>query len=108
MDAFSPTPPTWTDTATHALTFCCPVCKQLPSTAVRVWMNRYAPVLSETYHRKWQEFYQCQCTEVWWAWSTDRPPSPLVKSETPESSTILIEPLQQFDDDDFSDELMSL
>ncbi|MFH7030348.1 MAG: hypothetical protein ACHBN1_34585 [Heteroscytonema crispum UTEX LB 1556] len=25
------------------------------------------------HRRKWQEFYQCHCGTVWWAWSSDRP-----------------------------------
>lgn len=53
--------------------------------AERVWVNRRSPVLTENYHRKWQEFYQCQCGCVWWAWSDERPPSDLVvQDSTPE------------------------
>ena len=83
MDAFSPTPPPWTTTATHALEFHCPTCRAKPEKQVRVWLNRYAPVVSEDYRRKWQEFYQCDCGTVWWAWSTDRPASDLLSSERP-------------------------
>ena len=77
MDAFSPTPPPWTQTALHALQFCCPRCGTPAAEAQQVWINRRAPVFEENYRRKWQEFYQCQCTQVWWAWSTDRPTSNL-------------------------------
>lgn len=84
MDAFSATPPAWTKPATHALDFCCPSCRASASKAVRVWINRRAPVMGEDYRRKWQEFYQCECDRVWWAWSSDRPPSELVKSEPPQ------------------------
>ena len=81
MDAFNPTPPQWTKTATHALEFRCPHCHTSVMEAQRVWINRRAPVMDENYQRKWQEFYQCQCGKVWWAWSSDRPPSDLVKEE---------------------------
>ena len=81
MDAFSPTPPAWTNTATHALEFCCPSCRAPVTAAQRVWINRRAPVLGDNSRRKWQEFYQCQCELVWWAWSSDRPPSELTKSQ---------------------------
>lgn len=77
MDAFSPYPPDWTKTAVHAIGFCCPRCNQGPASAQKVWLNRRAPVMAEDYRRKWQEFYQCECDGVWWAWSSDRPPSPL-------------------------------
>lgn len=77
MDAFSPTPPAWTKTAVHALQFCCPRCRATADTAKKVWMNRGSPVISEDYRPKWQEFYQCECGQAWWAWSTDRPPSEL-------------------------------
>ena len=77
MDAFSATPPAWTQPATHALDFCCPRCRAPASKAVQVWINRRAPVMGEDYRRKWQEFYQCECDHVWWAWSSDRPPSEL-------------------------------
>ena len=83
MEAFNPTPPEWTTKATHALEFCCPTCRRGPQVAQRVWINRYAPVLGEDYRRKWQEFYQCECSQVWWAWSTVRPPSQLGKRENP-------------------------
>ncbi|AFY77753.1 MAG: hypothetical protein IGR93_14990 [Hydrococcus sp. C42_A2020_068] len=77
MDAFSPTPPGWTETAVHALDFSCPRCRASAIKAQRVWINRRAPVIGEDYRRKWQEFYQCKCGQVWWSWSSDRPPSEL-------------------------------
>lgn len=73
MEAFSPTPPPWTERAVHALGFCCPRCGAPASQAERVWIDRRSPVLSEDYRRQWQEFYQCQCQQPWWAWSRDRP-----------------------------------
>jgi len=75
MDPFSPTPPDWTDSAIHARGFFCPSCQALPSVAQGVWINRRAPVSGEEGRRKWQEFYQCECGQSWWAWSSDRPPS---------------------------------
>ncbi len=82
MDAFDPFPPPWTKTATHALKFCCPSCRSEAATAQRVWINRRAPVIRENSRRRqWQEFYQCECGEVWWAWSSDRPPSELTKRD---------------------------
>lgn len=75
MEAFVPNPPEWTETATHVFTFCCPNCNASVMEAEKVWLNRYAPVISEDYRKKWQEFYQCKCGQVWWAWSTDRPQS---------------------------------
>jgi hypothetical protein len=75
MDPFSFTPPDWTEKATHAIAFCCPRCQALPATAQRVWINRRSPVTGEDQRRKWQEFYQCECGQAWWAWSSDRPPS---------------------------------
>lgn len=83
MDAFSPVPPRWTKSATHALEFCCPSCRASVSEAQQVWINRRAPVMTEDDHRKWQEFYQCQCGTAWWAWSSDRPPSELAKRDRP-------------------------
>ncbi|PSP16999.1 MAG: hypothetical protein BRC58_07690 [Cyanobacteria bacterium QS_8_64_29] len=74
MDAFSPTPPAWTDRAVHALEFCCPSCQAPAARAQRAWLNRRAPVLEAGNCRKWQEFYQCECGQVWWGWSSDRPP----------------------------------
>jgi hypothetical protein len=76
MDAFSPYPPEWIKNARHALAFHCPSCQALPHDAQRAWLNRYAPVTDALYRRRWQEFYECQCGTVWWAWSSDRPPSP--------------------------------
>ena len=86
MEAFSPNSPDWTKTAIHALEFCCPNCRSSPIKAKKVWINRYAPVVSDDYRRKWQEFYQCECDKVWWAWNSDRPPSELVKGDRPSSS----------------------
>lgn len=77
MDAFQPVSPPWTQSAKHALQFCCPQCQAAVTEAQQVWINRYAPVTVENRRRKWQEFYQCQCGQVWWAWSSDRPPSEL-------------------------------
>jgi hypothetical protein len=77
MDAFSLNPPTWVETAVHAQAFCCPRCQSLCTVAQKAWINRRAPVYMENQGRKWQEFYECECGCVWWAWSSDRPPSPL-------------------------------
>ncbi|MBF2058350.1 MAG: hypothetical protein IGQ45_14320 [Cyanobacterium sp. T60_A2020_053] len=73
MEAFNRIAPDWTKTATHALEFYCPCCSAPPRKAQRVWFNRYAPVIMENYQKKWQEFYLCECDEVWWAWSSQRP-----------------------------------
>lgn len=73
MDAFAPIPPKWTDQAVHAYEFCCPSCHASSREAVQVWINRRSPVSTENHRRKWQEFYNCQCDYVWWAWSSDRP-----------------------------------
>jgi hypothetical protein len=73
MEAFSRNAPEWTKTAIHALNFCCPRCHVSSHEAQKVWLNRYAPVTTEDYRRKYQEFYLCQCQQVWWAWSSDRP-----------------------------------
>ncbi|RMF26736.1 MAG: hypothetical protein D6756_03200 [Cyanobacteria bacterium J083] len=81
MDAFDPTPPVWTNTATHSLTFTCPSCGASVQKAKKVWLNRRAPVTIEGYRRKYQEFYQCECEQSWWAWSNDRPPTNLTKSD---------------------------
>lgn len=78
MDAFQPTPPDWTTDAIHAAEFCCPECSASSLEAQQVWINRRSPVYSENNRRKWQEFYACQCGSVWWAWSSDRPPSDLL------------------------------
>ena len=75
MDAFAPLPPQWTNEATHALEFCCPKCGSTSREAEKVWINRRSPVVTEMYRRKWQEFYYCNCSHVWWAWSNDRPPA---------------------------------
>ncbi|AUT02714.1 hypothetical protein CLI64_21220 [Nostoc sp. CENA543] len=84
MDAFAPIPPEWTHKAVHAYEFCCPSCRASSLEAVQVWINRRSPVLTEGNRRKWQEFYHCQCGCVWWAWSSDRPPSDLIKQQDSE------------------------
>ena len=87
MDAFALTPPEWTDRATHALQFYCPKCHASSLEAQKVWINRRSPVImprdTNNGRRKlrWQEFYQCQCNHVWWAWSSDRPPSELSSAQ---------------------------
>lgn len=81
MEAFDPTPPDWTQSAVHAKAFACPTCKTSSKAAVKVWINRRSPVFTEDHRRKWQEFYQCQCNQAWWAWSSDRPPSELAQQE---------------------------
>ncbi|AFZ48010.1 hypothetical protein Cyast_2060 [Cyanobacterium stanieri PCC 7202] len=73
MEAFARSAPQWTYQATHAVSFCCPRCGASPRQATKVWLNRYAPVTMENRQRKWQEFYACECEQVWWAWSCDRP-----------------------------------
>ena len=73
MEAFSRNAPEWTKKATHALNFRCPRCNLSSRQAQKVWLNRYAPVTTEDYTRKYQEFYMCECEQVWWAWSSDRP-----------------------------------
>lgn len=75
MEAFDPTPPEWTEQAVHATSFCCPSCAETTAKASAVWINRRAPVYTYNQKRKWQEFYHCECGTVWWAWSSDRPPS---------------------------------
>ncbi len=79
MDAFSPSPPAWTETAIHGIGFYCPRCHSAANKAQQVWINRRSPVMGENYHRKWQEFYHCECGQAWWGWSSDRPPSNLTK-----------------------------
>ena len=85
MDAFNPIPPPWTQSAKHAVQFRCPRCNAPAIEAQQVWINRYAPVTGENRRRKWQEFYQCKCDQVWWAWSDDRPPSELANRQQPNS-----------------------
>ena len=75
MDAFSPSPPNWTQTAIHGVTFHCPRCQSKANKARQVWINRRSPVMGEDYRRKWQEFYHCECGQAWWGWSSDRPSS---------------------------------
>lgn len=72
LEAFSRQVPEWTKTATHALNLHCPCCFASSRQAQKVWLNRYAPVTTESYTRKYQEFYLCECEKVWWAWSNDR------------------------------------
>lgn len=81
MEAFDPVPPEWTQSAIHAIEFCCPTCRSSSREANLVWLNRRSPVITDDYRRKWQEFYQCQCGRAWWAWSSDRPPSDLAKPD---------------------------
>ncbi len=75
MDAFAPIAPEWTNQAVHAHQFCCPSCHASSLAAVKVWINRRSPVITPDHRRKWQEFYHCQCSCVWWGWSSDRPPA---------------------------------
>lgn len=84
MEAFAPIPPDWTQAATHAHEFRCPACHCTCMEAERVWINRRSPVYTEDYRKKWQEFYHCQCGSVWWAWSTERPPSEFANREPPD------------------------
>jgi hypothetical protein len=84
MEAFALIPPEWTNRAVHAYEFCCPKCHASSLEATKVWINRRSPVTTENYRRKWQEFYHCNCNYVWWAWSSDRPPTNLKKSEEAE------------------------
>lgn len=81
MEAFDLIPPEWSKTASHAFNFQCPTCHSSCMEAQRVWINRRSPVMTESYQKKWQEFYQCQCGCAWWAWSSDRPPSDLAKRQ---------------------------
>ncbi len=89
MDAFSPFPPTWTKDAVHAQPFGCPKCGAGSREAKQVWLNRRAPVFTDGRKRKWQEFYQCECDSVWWAWSSDRPPLDLHDPENSEGGESL-------------------
>jgi hypothetical protein len=77
MEAFALIPPEWTNQAIHAHKFCCPSCNASSLEAEQVWLNRRSPVITEEHRRKWQEFYHCNCGCVWWAWSSDRPPTDL-------------------------------
>lgn len=81
MNPFAVTPPDWLAEAYHARGFECPRCCAGPKEAQAVWVNRRSPVFTENQRRKWQEFYYCQCGCVWWAWSSDRPPSVLARDE---------------------------
>ncbi|NJN38599.1 MAG: hypothetical protein HC790_07575 [Acaryochloridaceae cyanobacterium CSU_3_4] len=84
MNAFDLTPPAWINSATHARQFHCPSCQASCLEAQQVWLNRRAPVITEQYQRKWQEFYECHCGQAWWAWSSDRHPSELHPQDYPE------------------------
>jgi hypothetical protein len=75
MDAFSPTPPDWTEIATHAQGFCCPTCHSSSTAATAAWINRRSPIFVENRQRKWQEFYHCECGKAWWGWSDERTPN---------------------------------
>jgi hypothetical protein len=75
MEAFSPTPPNWTELATHAPEFCCPSCHAGSAESTAAWINRRSPVMAENRRRKWQEFYQCNCGKAWWGWSDERTPN---------------------------------
>jgi hypothetical protein len=79
MEAFDPIPPSWTQSAIHAREFCCPKCSLSSLEATKVWINRRSPVFTEDHRRKWQEFYSCPCGAIWWAWSSDRPPTDFIK-----------------------------
>jgi hypothetical protein len=81
MDAFARTPPNWIESASHAREFCCPTCRALSGEAEQAWINYRSPVFTENRRRKWQEFYQCNCGTVWWAWNSDRPPTTLKKPD---------------------------
>lgn len=81
IEAFSPIAPEWAQNAVHSLNFCCPRCNAPPIKAQKAWLNRYAPVFNEYNQKKWQEFYQCECEQVWWGWSSDRPPSDFLERE---------------------------
>jgi len=73
IEAFADIPPTWTQSAVHALHFHCPSCHASSREATQVWLNRRSPVYDQYSQKKWQEFYQCHCNQAWWAWSDDRP-----------------------------------
>ena len=62
------------------LSFVVPLAAPLAAKQKKVWINKRAPVFTPDHRRKWQEFYQCHCGCVWWAWSSDRPPSNLSSS----------------------------
>ena len=75
MDVFAPTPPDWTQDAIHSQGFHCPKCRAASRQATAAWLNRRSPVYTFDRKRKWQEFYRCECSAAWWAWSSDRPPT---------------------------------
>jgi hypothetical protein len=97
MDAFSAFAPSWTEKAVHAHGFNCPTCRKSNVEAAKnVWINRRAPVYSEGQKRKWQEFYHCECGCVWWAWSSDRPPSELGERPEREFNRPIFDPLDDW------------
>ncbi|NJK35063.1 MAG: hypothetical protein HC919_08980 [Oscillatoriales cyanobacterium SM2_2_1] len=72
MDAFSPIPPAWTQSARRAPKYHCPQCDAQAAAAQAVWINRRTPLFSVNHQRQWQEFYWCSCGQAWWGWSGDR------------------------------------
>lgn len=95
MEAFEPIPPGWVEKAVHATEFCCPNCRVSSKVASKVWINRRSPVFTEDRRRKWQEFYLCECGCVWWAWSSDRPPSELAAQEREVPPPPLFNPFEE-------------
>jgi hypothetical protein len=95
VEAFEPTPPEWTESAVHAAIFQCPKCGATSKAAQQVWINRRSPVYTEDRRRKWQEFYRCECEAVWWAWSSDRPPSELANQERELPSSQFFKPFEE-------------
>ena len=75
MEVFSPNPPSWIETATHAHKFCCSSCHANAQAATTAWINRRSPVSGNHRKRKWQEFYLCHCGTAWWGWSDERTPN---------------------------------
>ncbi|GGA30803.1 hypothetical protein [Okeania sp. KiyG1] len=92
MEAFSPTPPEWTESSIHVFQFSCPKCGAGTIDAQAVWINRRSPVYGENSRRKWQEFYHCKCGCSWWAWSSDRPPSKYAPSDRDEDECNDLDP----------------
>jgi hypothetical protein len=82
MEAFSPTPPSWRELATHAEGFCCPNCRASSTAATAAWIDRRSPVFIENRKRKWQEFYLCECSRAWWGWSDERAPNEFADRQT--------------------------
>jgi hypothetical protein len=96
MDAFSLLPPEWTQSAVHAVAFCCPQCHKSCKEAEQVWINRRSPVYTADHRRKWQEFYRCSCGCVWWAWSSDRPANELGDRNSPAEDYPWFNPFDEF------------